>query len=187
MIMNRLLPLVLILSSVWMAYSFIKPKAAELPQLMILIGERMLTLEDAEKIISLRTSLLAQYQAVSPENLARLDTLFPATFDSVRMAFDITNLATSHGLEVTAIDVTKPEVLKEVINADGSISPPPVFVSAPLDLSVIGSYENLFAFLTDVERGLRILDMTSISLTSEGKNNEYRVVISFDAYQYTAK
>lgn len=195
--MNRILPIILLASSVWVVLGFIKPQFADMEVTKGLIEERKQTLNDAERVIERRDQIMTEYASISDEQVARLKMLLPDRADGVRGALELFVLAHAYGLMMTDISVSSqaPATKKTpftqatadpaTVGADGY--PIQTYKSAPINVTFKGTYQSLLAFLTDLESSLRLADLSGLVIDARANKDdseEYTYVLTLDFYEY---
>ncbi len=138
-------------------------------------------LDRSKELISLRDALLSKYNGIREEDRTRLDVMLPNSIDTVRLIIDINTLATAHGLSLSNIAVG--EVNGGTTN-DGSLGPSfGEFGTVALGFTVSATYDQFRAYLADLERSLRLLDVKSISFEAgEGANSLANYTVSLTTY-----
>lgn len=180
---NRLLSIVLIVSSIWLVVGFIRPQFGELDQTTLSIEERRQTLLDAERVIERRDRIMTEYASISDEEVQRMRVILPDVIDPVRLALDLSVLSKAYDLEMTDIDVSGVETAMSATNEpqqvvmyaeDGSVigqgfdySSVPLFVTASVKASFVGSYDSFIAFLLDLEKSLKLMDIESLEVSAD--------------------
>ncbi len=195
--MNRILPIILLASSVWVVLGFIKPQFADMEVTKGLIEERKQTLNDAERVIERRDQIMAEYASISDEQVARLNMLLPDRADGVRGALELFVLAHAYGLTMKDITVSsQAPTTKKTSPAQASVDPSTVaadgspiqaYKSSPITVTFTGEYEAFLAFLTDLESSLRLADLVGVVIDArpnEEDSEEYTYVLTLDFYEY---
>ena len=185
--MKPFIAILLFVLSVVLAVFYIKPawpRTRELRQDVSFLEE---TLESARELQSVRDRLLAKYNSFTPNDIERLNKLLPDNVDNVRLIIDINEMAGRYGLAIQDIDIKKePESelrtagetageegdfgasareAREALEAEeGPGEPKLSFLT--LSFSVLAPYERFLALLSDLERSLRIVDVTELSFGS---------------------
>lgn len=121
-----------------------------------------------------RDKLTSKYNSINTDDLDKIQKLLPDNIDNIRLILEIGKIAAPYGM-----------VLKDVKYnaADSSTAspgvPPPVIQSgsnAPvlqdfrvlnMEFSVTGSYSNFINFTKDLESNLRIIDISSVTFTTD--------------------
>jgi Tfp pilus assembly protein PilO len=138
-------------------------------------------LEKSKELIALRDALLAKYNAIPTEDLEKINRVIPNSVDSVRLIIEINAIAARHKLTLLDINVGEVQSSAAAGQADvpGRIGPvSSSYGSITLSFGVNTSYETFRAFMADLERNLRLVDIRGITFgeASEGTGlTEYGV------------
>lgn len=120
-----------------------------------------------------QTELTASREAIAPDSLSRIEAFLPNGVDNVQLFLDLDALAGRTGLSLSDFDVLNAPIRTEAQPDEGAPPPaegaPALMQAGPydsLDISVTatGSYASFRAFLTSIERSLRLLDVTAVSI-----------------------
>ncbi len=146
------------------AYDAIAPKKAE-------IANYEAALNKAAELQKLKQSLLAKQNSFNPADLERLHKLLPDHVDNVALILDIDHLAGVHGMGLENVDVNTPGSVR----GGATQSQPPssmigagsgqTYDSLTLTFTTHGTYQPFLDFMRDLERSLRIVDLTSLSIS----------------------
>jgi len=133
-------------------------------------------LEKANELQRLKQTLLSRYNSFNPTDVDRLHKLLPDHVDNVRLVLDFDNLANQHNLAIQNVVVGKdnegPANGGKVVAAAAVVGGnSKAYDSLTLKFSTQGTYTNFIAFMEDVERSLRIVDMVSLNLSSAGSGS----------------
>lgn len=143
-------------------------------------------LSNSRELMKLRDDLIAKYNEIPSEDLARLDKLIPSNAGEMELAVEIENLIKNHGLSLKDIQVEtsgkdKVDMRNPVGNSniDGGIDSgfDPIY----LDISFGGSYKPFLSFIGDIENGLRLMEIESLSFISE-ESDQYDYKIKIKTY-----
>ncbi len=171
-------------------FFYTKPMFAEIK---ITQGEAAQYKEAASKAQELNAELarkLNEKRGYSVENLERLDALVPNSINEVKILADLSELARSHNMLFGNVNV---ENVDGGTNNNGNnsteegttLSQTVSYVdieNASLTFSLIGTYEQFKAFLTDVERSLVMMEITEIDfMTGEGNLQQYELAVTLFA------
>lgn len=122
-------------------------------------------LDRSKELISLRDALLSRYNAIPSEDLKKINSLIPDAVDSVRLIIEINAIAARHGL--TLLDTVVGEVdagATDSRDVPGRLGPESSsYGTASLSFEVAARYETFRAFIGDLERNLRLIDISTIS------------------------
>ena len=142
-------------------------------------------LTKAAELQQRKQELLTKYNAMSPEDLDRLQKMLPDHVDNVRLILDFDNLAKQYGMTMQDVNVSTPasdESSQNVISA--SAIGAAKFDSVTIDFSTSGSYETFQKFLQAIQTSLRIVDLVSLKVTPSQDNSTgaYRYDVSLRTY-----
>lgn len=186
--MSKLTPIILIVFSVIIFFTFIDPQREKITSLRQEKQEYNEALSKAQELLRLRDELQSKYVGVRPEDLENIKLMLPDNVDNVRLALDIDALAKNRpqpiAIKNIAISGSKGassgSTSSEATPApegQGTGLPGSVGV-ATISFSVSTNYENFIKFLKDLEDSLRIIDVTNLAVTSaEGGNYNYSLTL----------
>ena len=179
--MTRLaFPIILILLSVGLFFGFIDPTYNEIQ--IILQEETRFdqALDKSKELQEVRDRLLSRYNTFSTNDLDRLTKLLPDNVDNVRLVLDIDNIASVYVIRIKNVAISKTDDRQaSVIGPDKK-----PYEQVLLSFSVTSAYESLIQFIKDIEKSLRIVDVTEISLipSKTGESNLYEYNIGIKTY-----
>jgi len=140
-------------------------------------------LDNSKALENERDKLTAKYNAINPENLDKIKKLLPDNIDNIRLILEIEKIAVPYGMVLK--DVQYSPVKKEtpattpgdevIVGGGGVQSTGRDYGSWDLGFSVTGTYNNFMNFTRDLEKNLRIVDISSIQFLSgsEPKLNSF--------------
>lgn len=138
-------------------------------------------LSKSRELQKVRDNLLDSYNSFSVNNLERLEKILPDNIDNVRLIMDINNIASKYGMSLKNTNIR--EVSE--IAASGSIGGVDLdrkpYGSIILGFSVSSSYSTFIAFLGDLEKSLRLSDITSLSFIA-GEKDFYQYSVELETY-----
>lgn len=123
-------------------------------------------LSKSKELQSVRDDLVKKYNAVSQENLNKINKLVPSSVDSVRLIIEMDDVVKRHGLVLR--DISAKEMTEDSKASFGKKKNPYEVVS--INISAAGSYETLLSFIDDLEKSLRLVEIKELSFTSSGTN-----------------
>ena len=171
---------ILLLLSVGIFFSFSSGQYQEMKNLQTLADEYKSVLNEASAIEGLRDSLLNTYSAIPKSEIERLNKVLPNTVDTVQLAFDLDGMASKHGISISSVQTNT-----DTQSADQSLTVlpehAPTYNKASVTFSFIANYENLKKMLSDVEKNLRLMDISSISFQVQD-SGLYDYKVSADTY-----
>lgn len=149
--------IILIIVAVALFFGFTNPKYQATKPVRDKVAQLDEALTKAKELTELRDELTIQYNAFTPEEIKKLNTMLPDSIDAVRLIIDVDSIADRHDLSVANISVTG--------NEEGQATGPDsrAYGIANVSFSVATTYDRFKTFLADLERSMRLLDITSIS------------------------
>jgi len=186
--MNRLLlPLLLIIIAIASFFWWINPHYTNVQLLQTQLGQSNSALDSMSELESVRAGLIEKQDSFDATNIAKLQKLLPDNVDNIRLFLDIQGIASRYGTSISDIAVADQ-------NQKSSSSQQPIGPSGKqygqmmLSFSITTSYENLSLFLKDLEKGLRLVEIKSLSFTADNKNlNKYKVSVGINAFWLNSK
>ena len=171
--------IILILLAIGLFYTFTNVQYKSVKELDVLASEYRNVLENASAIIGLRDALLVTYSALPKTEIERMGKVLPDSIDTVRLALDLDSMASRYGISI--------ENIQTVVgaNKDTGLIVLPGFAdgydTATVTFSFTSNYENFKRFLVDIERSLRIMDITFLSFQA-GDSGFYDYQVSVETY-----
>lgn len=127
-------------------------------------------LQKAAELQTLKQQLLARYNAFNPADIERLQKLLPDHVDNIRLILDMDNIASHDNMTLSNVDISGNTSVggdtKTVIGSLGAGTQK--FESLSIAFSTSGTYTDFKKFLGDLQSSLRIVDMTTLSITPGG-------------------
>ena len=167
--MKSYISILIIALSIGMYFLYIKPMSIEIRGLNAKKDEYQNVLDRVKEIKDKRDAILLEYNSISSEELERLNKIIPDEVDSALMSNDINFLATQNSLKLKEFKLSEnnSDSREEIITDTGS-----VYKTRVLSMRLSGSYAGFQAFLRDLESSLRLVDISSLSIKSDGVNND---------------
>jgi Tfp pilus assembly protein PilO len=168
--MNIITPIILIIISIGTFFAYIDPNYRQInldsgnKSIIELQGEVEKYEEALNNIsqISARRDILIQQQgSISPDDLTKLEKLLPDNIDNIKLVIDIKNIAENNSLILKNIKLDTSNILESSkIGQDNN-----KYGTVGLSFSVNSTYENFQKFLTDLEKSLRLVEISELSVT----------------------
>ena len=187
--MKNIISLILIAAAVWIFWSYTDPIYKETKGLKEIRTDYKTKLAQANEFRQKHENLAAEYQSFSETDITRLSRLVPDTVATVRLVMDVSDIAAKQNLLIKNIKISEPAKETGADLTPGAIrlgATDQDFNSIDLNFSVTGSYERFVAFLQDLERSLRILDVTEIKFaatdSAKGDSDSYDFNLGLRSY-----
>ena len=135
-------------------------------------NEYITAIKNAEDLIRVRDKVLADYNKLLPEDRDKLNKFVPKSVDNIRLIIDLNNIALRYGFALKGIKANaSSKTSNESLVSPTSPMNPDVIVAPVLDtvtvsFGVTAPYQQFISFLQDLEASLRILDISSLSVTA---------------------
>lgn len=174
-----LLPLVLISTAAGLFIVYTNPAYQGTKVLQTSVASYDEALTQSQELKKVREALLARRRAFEVADVQKLEKILPDNVDNIRLVIDINNIAARH--ELTLKDVKLGTVSDAASNrsaaavgASGS-----AVGSVELGFTLAASYENMLAFIADIEHSLRVIDIEKLSfeVPPTGGTNDYEFTI----------
>lgn len=158
--MKNIIPLILIAAAVWIFWGYTSVIYKEAGGLREVRTDYENKLAQANEFQRKYEGLVSAYQSFSEADLTHLSRLAPDKMDAIRLAIGVSEIAARQGLLIEDIKISEPaKETKEAVTESG-------LGNTDLSFSVTSGYERFVAFLQDLEKSLRILDVTNIEFAT---------------------
>lgn len=137
-------------------------------------------LDNSKKLQSLRDQLVNRYNAFSPTDLERLERMLPNNVDNVKLVLELDQMAGKYGMAVKNVRFNQSSDSKKSEDLIGKDDRP--YGTLSLDFAVDAPYPNLTAFLADLERSLRVVDVQEVSFSAPSDRNIYQFNLKIQTY-----
>ena len=175
--MKIFIPVFLLIVSVGLFLGYTDPTYKDIKSLVAEEQKFDDALNKSKELQEARDTLLSRYNEFSPSDLEKLRKLLPDNVDNVRLILDIDGIASRYGMRTKNVATTRSAASAEgVIGTTGKS-----YDTVTLSFSVTATYQNIISFLKDIEKSLRIVDVTELSL-KDSKGSLYEYNISVETY-----
>jgi Tfp pilus assembly protein PilO len=171
--MNNIISIIVILASVGLFFGYIDPTYQETKVLSAEKADYDRALNNSNELQAERDRLLNKKNNIAPADMDALTKLIPDNIDNIRLIIDIDEMAKTYGIKIRNFRADTSEK-KDAIGKDST-----PYGTLTLSFTTSASYTTFLAFLRDLERSLRVIDVSSIAFTSNDTNPlyEYNVII----------
>ena len=134
-------------------------------------------LDNSKALENERDKLTKKYNSIDPVNLTKIQTLLPENVDNIRLILEIEKIALPYGMVLKDVKYDSLKKVEET-SVEGSVQPDLAleqfsnkdYGTWSLSFSTEGTYNNFLNFIKDLEKNLRIVDISSIEFSSEVGN-----------------
>jgi len=128
-------------------------------------------LDTSKTLASVRDQLTAKYNNINPNDLTKLETLLPDNINSIRLIMEIEQIASPYGLVLADVryntnTATATTATTNAQSGNTSQTSSKDYGVFDLEFSTTGTYDNFISFTKDLEKNLRIVDISSVSFTT---------------------
>lgn len=159
--MKSFFSLILIIASVAVFVVVIKPQYEALQQARLEVASSASNLETASKVAESREALINTYNGISKSDLDNLKALFPDSVNNIRLIIQINSLATKNGLSL----LRNVDYQTDQQTETSSDAAKRQYGEFSISFQTSGQYKNFLTFLNDLERNLRLVDVTKVEFT----------------------
>ncbi len=168
--MRFVMPVILILISISVFFVLTNPIYNEITALKAQAASYNTALDNSKALESERDKLVAKANAISVENLDKIEKFLPQNVDNIRLILEIEEMARPFGMTLKDI---KYNVNKDttgntgtVVQGGGALAEPKDYGTFDLEFSTSGTYDNFINFTKTLESNLRMVDISSITFSS---------------------
>ncbi len=148
-------------------------------------------LSNSKSLEIARDELTKKYSSITLDNLDKVRKLLPDNVDNIRLILEIEKIALPYGMALK-------DVRYNSMASDTATEQPKSFSrvgevgnqkygSWDLEFSVSTNYTNFLNFTRDLEKNLRIVDITSLQFDSAGSLNANKAIPEIYRYNYKIK
>ncbi len=173
--MKFIMPIIFILIAISGFFLFANPLMSDISDLNVKASSYNDALGNSKMLENERDKLTAKYNSIDPENLKKLEKFLPENVDNIRLILEIEQIAAPYGMALSNVKYSTPQAVPAgSVPQQGGVfqggaggkavsSDYGVF---DLEFSTSGKYNNFLNFMRDLENNLRMVDISSISFTS---------------------
>lgn len=176
--MKTLIPILFVLIAAGIFFGYVDPTYQRIKVLQEEASQFDQALTRSKELQQVRDQLLSRYNVIPQNNITRLEKMLPDNVDNVRLILDLDTIAARYGMRIRNTELNTGDTRAargQVGDSDTDIQ------SVVMRFSVSGSYDTIRSFLEDLERSLRLVDITNISFSS-GQTGVYDVAVSIRTY-----
>jgi Tfp pilus assembly protein PilO len=175
--MSNIISIVLILVSVGTFFGYVDPTYTAIKDLRTESADYSRALGNSKKLQQERDKFLEKFNSVSADDKQKLLKLLPDNIDNVRLIIDIDEMAQTYRIPIGNFRATASD---ESVKMLGAKQAP--YGTLTLSFSVSANYQTFLAFMADLERSLRILDITSIQFAAGDAASAYDYGVTIKTY-----
>lgn len=180
--MNRTSSLILILLAIGIFYTFTMPQYGDAQALAAEADQYRNVITNVSKITETEDQLRTSYQSIPQAEKDRLAKVLPDAVDAVALAHELDAIGAQYGITLKSAQV-EDEV---AANAQSKIVLPESalpYGKEYVTFAFVSDYPSFVRFLADVERSLRVMDVTSASF-QVGQQNAAQPASNTNLYEH---
>ena len=180
--MKNIYATLLIIASIGIFYAILLPAYGDIQTAQAEKSQYEKALNDSQAVEERQAVLETAYNNMAPSDVARLEKMLPDSIDNIRLIIEINNIAERYNMTLKNPKVSEQKEdsaasIQEAITAAGGLSS--LYGVGLMSFTVTGTYETYIAFIKDLEKSLRLVDITAISL-SPGTSPQADTVSKYD-------
>ncbi len=160
--MRNIIAIILLVGAIGLFFGYTNKKYQDIKAARADVEEYQKALDQSKDILAKRGDLQKKYNNFKEVDRQALERLLPDYIDNVKLVLDMNSIAKRYGMSLKGIKMDE-----EKSDKAGSLSSSKKdYGSLAVTFTVTASYENFQRFLRDLERSLRIVDVTALSFRS---------------------
>jgi Tfp pilus assembly protein PilO len=182
-----IIPIFLIGISIGGFFTFVRPAYDEVVVLKSQVSAYNDALNNSKSLEQERDKLVTKLNNISPANRDKIQKMLPDGVDNIRLILEIEKIASIYGMALKDVRYEDEQKAEEegiqVIEAGtvlGDLNKE--YGVWNLEFSVEGPYTNFINFTRDMEKNLRLVDVSSVEFSSLTSSRS-----ASDSYNYTFK
>ncbi len=172
-------PLGYLILSLSIGYVFVYSPWAEVSDLNDKKSEYSGFIDTVSQIETKKNELQTQFNQISEEDKRDINTVLPTSLDYVKFVSEIDNVAKKYGIIIDKINLA--QVDSSVGDSVANAGPSKPYRSSILGFSFGSDYKKAMAFIDELEKSMRILDIRSMKI-EENKDFGYLYNVQFETY-----
>lgn len=166
-----ILSIVLFVVSGGLLFAYASPAYTKTQTILEEVAQYSEANSKVREVQELRNALAAKYQLLSPQNIARLQSMLPDHVDNVKLVLDIDGIAERRGIRIGNVvarnednKTAAPGAVVPSLGIDSALGDTQQYKSLVLEFNVVASYSDFVLFMRDLEQSLRIVDLVSLKM-----------------------
>ncbi len=169
-----IMPIILIGIAIGAFFLFTSPLYQDIMVIRAESASYDAALNNSKALENERDKLTSKFNAISKEDLDKLQKLLPDNIDNIRLILEIEKIAAPYGMVLKDVKYNANETQNSPgIVAGGTQGVAPTqtdYKVLDMEFSVTGNYNNFISFTKDLESNLRIIDISSVVFSSDTDN-----------------
>lgn len=171
-------PFLLLVAAVGLFFLFINPHYKTLTDLRAISAEYDDSIERAQSAVAKKDQLLAKKNAFDPVEIKRLQKMLPDKVDAVRLIIEINSITNARGTSIKNIKTTSEVATKRTTPGQDQTK----YGTTQLSYSVSMTYDAFLQYMQDLEKSLRLVDITAVTFKPTDTSSIYDYSITLKTY-----
>lgn len=167
------------------------------------VKAEVVKLQDAQSKLNValkkRDKLATTYNALDTSLVARLEKLMPDNLDNIKLIIDVDRTAKQYGMILNAVKFDVDQQAKAATTKTGTaaasdesttnirdnkaaLEAKKDYNTFSLTMTVTGTFANFTKLMSDMEKNLRIIDITSVTFDAQDTKDVYKFEIKSKIY-----
>jgi hypothetical protein len=175
--MRLFIPIILLVAAIGLFVVYTNPAYQATKALSSQVSGYDDALNKSKELRTVRDQLLAKRNTFSADDVQKLQEVLPDNVDKIRLIIDVNNMASRHGLSLSAVQIGNIGAdAKNALTAGAQSGPTG---SVEVGFSISTTYDGMLSFLQDLEHSLRLIDVEKLAFTAGGSG--------VDTYSFTIR
>jgi hypothetical protein len=160
------IPIILVGTAIGLFVLFTNPTYQAAKETQKEVGAYNDALDKSQELRKTRDEKIAAFNTFSAEDKDRLIRILPDNVDNIHLIIDINNIAARHGISLKNVTLGSLSDSASQQSALAVGSSGSAVGSVELGFGFSSSYDNMLAFMQDLQHSLRVMDIEKISFTA---------------------
>lgn len=151
--------------------------------------------EKLTEALKKKDKLAMSYNALDTSLIDRLEKLMPSNLDNIKLIIDVDRTAKQYGMILNAVKFDVDQQAKQTTTTVGAATGTTIvrdnatakdskkdYNEFSLTMTVTGTFANFTKLISDMEKNLRIVDITSITFDAQDSKDVYKFEIKSNIY-----
>ncbi|MBP9818988.1 MAG: type 4a pilus biogenesis protein PilO [Candidatus Pacebacteria bacterium] len=174
------MPIIFILAAGSLFFFYTSPHYKTLKNSMYEQSRIVEANDKAAKLRAVRQSLTDDRKKIAQADEEKITKMLPDGVENVGLIIDIDNIASKYGMRIRNTKINSTAATKAATTAVAGPDSKK-YGTIALSFSVSSAYENFLVFLKDLEASQRLVDVTSLTFTSN-KEGRYEFNVTLQTY-----
>ena len=134
------------------------------------IAEYNKAIDKSEELVRVKNQLADKKNKMSEEDRGRIEKLLPDSIDNIRLVIDINNIARPYGIVLKGLRFASTGQSSNQNQREITIGGNDTTGSVVMSFNITARYQTFREFIKDLEKSLRLVDVTSVSVKNSNQD-----------------